>query len=378
MNKSLSIGVVLTPRIGRLDTPYLAGTERVFLSDIQSLKKKGYSVFPFARNYSSSTRQLYYPIQMFTWLTGNSYLTNIIESLLEFLGLFLFAIHAPPYDIFIGYSTPFLALFRPRKTLICMHTNYDLPFARFFASRYKNAHFVFCSQAMRRRYIKKYPFLQSASSVLYNSVDTAYFHPSRTLRAPSPHPFRLLFTGAWVPEKGLHLLLEALKLLPPHMRANTRLTIASGESLWYSDFPKQNNAYVQQIRNAAEGQSNIFLLGGTPSQKMPQLYRSHDALVVPSLWEDPCPLSILESLACGTPTISFNSGGIKELIDGTQSLQAPSKTAKALAETLRLAYKNRRVFKNHSTSLLSTKKPFTHKARIQAYANLIQSFSHTT
>ena len=44
------------------------------------------------------------------------------------------------------------------------------------------------------------------------------------------------------------------------------------------------------------------------------LYNSADVLVVPSL-EDNLPNTIMEALACGTPCIGFNTGGIPEMID---------------------------------------------------------------
>ena len=40
-----------------------------------------------------------------------------------------------------------------------------------------------------------------------------------------------------------------------------------------------------------------------------------DVLVVPSLWNDPCPLVIIEAFAQGVPVIGSNRGGIPERID---------------------------------------------------------------
>jgi len=47
-------------------------------------------------------------------------------------------------------------------------------------------------------------------------------------------------------------------------------------------------------------------------------YSASDLFVYPSL-ADNCPLVVLESLACGTPVISFDTGGIPELIEHLQS-----------------------------------------------------------
>ena len=37
---------------------------------------------------------------------------------------------------------------------------------------------------------------------------------------------------------------------------------------------------------------------------------------MPSIWDDPAPLAIIESLAAGKPIITTNSGGIPEYVNG--------------------------------------------------------------
>ena len=49
-------------------------------------------------------------------------------------------------------------------------------------------------------------------------------------------------------------------------------------------------------------------------QKMVQLYNAVDLYVTPSL-QDNLPNTIMESMACGTPCVGFNVGGIPEMID---------------------------------------------------------------
>ena len=49
-------------------------------------------------------------------------------------------------------------------------------------------------------------------------------------------------------------------------------------------------------------------------QDIIELYNAADIFVLPSL-EDNLPNTIMESMACGTPVVAFNSGGIPEMID---------------------------------------------------------------
>lgn len=50
------------------------------------------------------------------------------------------------------------------------------------------------------------------------------------------------------------------------------------------------------------------------SEQMVSLYNAVDLFLIPSL-EDNLPNTIMESMACGTPCVGFNTGGIPEMID---------------------------------------------------------------
>ena len=45
---------------------------------------------------------------------------------------------------------------------------------------------------------------------------------------------------------------------------------------------------------------------------MPQYIKLSDIAVIPSLWDDPCPNTVLEAQAMGLPIITTHRGGIPE------------------------------------------------------------------
>lgn len=53
---------------------------------------------------------------------------------------------------------------------------------------------------------------------------------------------------------------------------------------------------------------------------MPLLYMISDVIVLPSIWNDPAPLTVIESLTCGKPLITTYSGGIPEYANSNNSL----------------------------------------------------------
>ena len=48
---------------------------------------------------------------------------------------------------------------------------------------------------------------------------------------------------------------------------------------------------------------------------MPGLYAAHDALIFPSIWEEPFALTLLEAMACGLPVVGTTTGGSGELLE---------------------------------------------------------------
>jgi glycosyltransferase involved in cell wall biosynthesis len=62
---------------------------------------------------------------------------------------------------------------------------------------------------------------------------------------------------------------------------------------------------------------NVRFLGALSRTDLVPLYEMATALVLPSLAPEVFPLSVLESLACGTPAIVHNVGGSREAIDQT-------------------------------------------------------------
>ena len=115
----------------------------------------------------------------------------------------------------------------------------------------------------------------------------------------------LLFTGRIVPEKGVLELLEALK----DVKEKYKLLIV-GASLNDINTKTKYELAVEEKVNKMEGK--VVFTGYVNYEKIYELYHLADIAVLPSIWDDPAPLTIIESLTCGLPIITTNSGGIPE------------------------------------------------------------------
>jgi len=125
----------------------------------------------------------------------------------------------------------------------------------------------------------------------------------------APESGDLLFVGRVSPEKGLDRLLDALARTrdedPP-----LRLTVAG-------DGPSLPAARERAARLGLG--DRVRFEGWVDAARVPELLRSHGALVLSSTCQDNSPLAIHESLAAGRPVLASRRGGIPELVtDGVE------------------------------------------------------------
>ena len=116
----------------------------------------------------------------------------------------------------------------------------------------------------------------------------------------------LLFTGRITPEKGVKELVESLKNIS---NQNYKLLIL-GSAL---NELKKKTKYQEEIENIVQTiSSKVIFTGFIKYEEINKFYSIADIAVLPSIWDDPAPLTVIESLVSGLPIITTNSGGIPE------------------------------------------------------------------
>ncbi len=160
---------------------------------------------------------------------------------------------------------------------------------------------------------------------LPNFVDTEFWRP-----LPEPVEDAYLYFGRLSGEKGLRVLLEAQALWEREAEGEPapRLRIAgSGPAA------AETAAAVRAL-----GLRRVELLGPlTPERLRREIARARFT-VLPSRCYENCPMSVLESYACGRPVVGSSIGGIGELIeDGRDGILVPPGDPAALLAGLRRA-----------------------------------------
>ena len=118
----------------------------------------------------------------------------------------------------------------------------------------------------------------------------------------------IMFTGRPVPQKGIKELLIAFKELCNKYN-NVKLVIVGN-----SGFGKEiKTDFDNQLEEIAENiKDKVIFTGFIHNSKMPQIHAMADIAVIPSIYDDPAPLVVMECMASGLAVITTDSGGIPE------------------------------------------------------------------
>jgi glycogen synthase len=146
-------------------------------------------------------------------------------------------------------------------------------------------------------------------------------------RRPSASP-SIGFVGRVAPEKGVEVLIEALaRLEREHGIAATAEIAGSGDS-----------GLVRGLRGLAAAlgiADRVHWRGRLEVEGLKEMLSGLHVLVVPSTWEEPAPLVIIEGALAGVPLIASRVGGIPDMVrDGEEVLLFPAGDAAALCDAL--------------------------------------------
>jgi len=173
-------------------------------------------------------------------------------------------------------------------------------------------------------------------------VDTARFYPIPQDEAKeaihiSCNSRLLLFVGRIEPLKGLPNLVRALDLIRRRDNAPDAeycLVVIGGEPDVSEDTMSEEMARVKALCKELGMADLVFFLGKKAQETLPYYYSAADVLIMPSYYES-FGMVALEAMACGTPVIASQVGGLPFLVqDGITGYVVPGGSPEALVKPL--------------------------------------------
>lgn len=177
------------------------------------------------------------------------------------------------------------------------------------------------NKAERQRLIKYWKLPHEKVAYLPNGVDTNLFKPRSDVEKEDNV---VLFVGNLILGKGLESLIPAFVKCKQHIK-DLKLWIVGDGYLR----PKLEEKV--KVLGLSE---DIKFLGRIKHEQLSYIYNRASVTVLPSRKEG-FPLVLVESMACGTPTIStFNEGSVDIISDGVDGLLVPQNNIEALSRAI--------------------------------------------
>lgn len=235
----------------------------------------------------------------------------------------------------------------------------------------KKLNIVCCSEWLAKT-AQKSSLLQNANiQNIPNPISLIDFKPKdkteiRTNLEIPTEDFVLLFGAANINDKrkGFVYLLDALKLLNERDQISKKITVAI--------FGKAKDFDTSQIPFQVVNLGQISSL-----EKMTEVYAMADLFILPSL-EDNLPNTVMESLACGTPVVAFDIGGIPEMVEHEKTgIIVDEISAETLANGILKAIESHDIEKWSSNARHKVEEEYNQQTvaqkYIQVYNNIIET-----
>lgn len=199
---------------------------------------------------------------------------------------------------------------------------------------------IACSNYLNER-ASKIPCIQEIPvKTVHNGIDIKRFVdaepiPRHSLRL-SQEDFVVFFSGRLTEEKGILELIRSIK----GIREIPKIKLVIAGASFYGNDDKAT-PYINKLRKEAEEIKDKVLFTGFINYKhIPSYLKMADVIVVPSLWEEPFGLTVLEAMASGVPLIASRCGGIPEICEGVSLLIDRKNICKEIKESIIFIYNN--------------------------------------
>ncbi len=212
------------------------------------------------------------------------------------------------------------------------------------------------SEDNKKLVLKNFPNVEDKLVLMRNGYDERVFYQKEydrkevldSLNIQGNYKNIVCFAGKLTHIKGVDLILEAAKIY----ENKDTLTLIAGNGELFEE--------LNQLKDRLH-LKNVYFLGNQDQDTLRKIYNISDVSLVPSRYEA-FGLVAVEALACSTPVIATNVGGLESIIVKDVGMITPTNNSLKLAENINKILKkelhfNRNAiaiyaYKNYSQSLL--------------------------
>lgn|SRR5574344_817066 len=215
-------------------------------------------------------------------------------------------------------------------------------------------------------------------SVVHNGIDLQkFYYPktiiNRSLLGFNENNFIVVYNGRINKEKGVKELIQSFKYIN---NQDIKLLIIGGNFFGNST---NNDNFIEELKDISSNiKDRIKFTGYINYSDIPSYLNICDVAVIPSIWDDPFPTSVIEGMAAGMPLIVTNSGGINEEVTSENAIiiDKNGNVPKQIANSLITLYNDKDLYQKMKIHSLERSKYFNKERYSKLFFEVINNITN--
>ena len=207
---------------------------------------------------------------------------------------------------------------------------------------------------------------------VHNGIDLNAFNREQVTKPAitfASDDFVLIYSGRMTQEKGIMQLIEAMNMLSQY--PNIKLMVIG--STFFANANNEDD-FIKDLKAKANPlKDRIIFTGFIPYHEMPSYLAAAHVAVIPSVWDDPFPTTVLEAQAMGLPIIATKRGGIPEEVNQENAilLTTDKDLSQQLADAILYLYDHPEVRKSMSIASIRNSKQYSYRRYAEDFYNTL-------